>query len=76
MTGQEAARAYESLYAPTLSELLRGLPEMADGLQAQLVALYDHPNVVDAELVAANLAGAQRACLKLREVMHRQGESA
>ena len=73
MTGSDAARIYESQYAPSVEDLRHGLPEMGDGLQAQLVALYEHPNAVDAERVAANLAGAQRAVLKFREAMLREG---
>lgn len=69
-----AQRAYAALYSPTAEDLRRGLPEIAEGLQSQLMGLYARPDVDAATHVAANLAGAQRAVLRLRERLIAEGQ--
>lgn len=73
MSRADAAALYAALYAPTAAELLQSLPDMADGLRAQLYALYAHPSIDGAEGLAANLSGAARAVLRLREALLRDG---
>ncbi len=73
MTGPDAAAAYASLYAPTVEDLRRGLPEIADGLQVQLLELYARPSAPAAEMLAANLDGARRAVLRLADAIRREG---
>lgn len=72
MTGRRAATVYAALYAPSAESLRHSLPEIGDGLQAQLVALYADPSARVAETVASNLAGAQRAILRYREALLRE----
>lgn len=67
------AEGYAALYAPTAEELRRSLPEIGDGLQAQLHNLYARPSAADAERVAANLDGARRAVMRLRERLIAEG---
>ena len=54
-------------YLPRASDLARSLPEIADALHAQLCELSARPTPDGAEILAANLDGARRAVLRLRE---------
>lgn len=67
MTPGEAQTAYASLYAPSAESLRLSLPEIGEGLAAQLVELHKRPSAAAAEQVAANLDGARRAVLRYRE---------
>lgn len=69
----DAAAAYVRLYAPTVDQLRDGLPDMADGLHAQLMALYAHPTAHDCDRLAVNLSGAVRSVLRLGEALLRDG---
>jgi hypothetical protein len=60
-------------YVPSAEDLARGLPDMADGLHAQLCELSARPTPDGAEILACNLAGAHRAILRLREAILREG---
>jgi hypothetical protein len=60
-------------YAPNAEDLARSLPEIGDGLCAQLCELSARPTADGAETLAANLAGAHRAVLRLREALLCQG---
>lgn len=74
MTDTEAAlRHYARLYGPGLETQRQSLPEIGEGLLAQLVELHQHPSPAAAEQVAVNLAGAQRAVLRYREALLREG---
>lgn len=73
MTATDAA-LYAALYGPTAAELRQSLPGMAEGLHAQLDALYEHPSIEACERLAANLGGASRAVLRLREALMREAE--
>lgn len=46
-----------------------GMPEIGDGLNAQLVDLWRDPTPQRCEAVAANLGGARMAVLRLREAL-------
>lgn len=50
-----------------------GLPEIGDGLAAQLVALWRDPTPERCEAVAANLSGARMAVLRIREALLSEG---
>lgn len=73
MTGRQAAAMYAASYAPDAEALRTSLPDIGEGICAQLHELYARPSVERAERVAANLAGAQRAVLRLREALLREG---
>lgn len=73
MTGPHAAAVYAASYAPNSESLRQSLPEIGDGLQSQLVTLYADPSPRAAEALASNLAGAQRAVLRYREALLREG---
>ncbi|UWX04620.1 hypothetical protein H1235_08015 [Pseudoxanthomonas sp. NC8] len=60
---------YVSLYRPSTASQAAALVEVGEGLQRQLEDLSRDPTPERAEAVAANLAGAQRAVLRLREAL-------
>lgn len=64
---------YLAAYAPTAESLRRGIPDMADGLHAQLMELFARPCPDAAERLAANLSGAARAVLRYRERLAAEG---
>ena len=70
----EAISGYKALYAPTSAAQAQTLPDVAEGLRTQLFNLCLDPTAARAEEVAANLAGAQRAVLRLREALLREQE--
>lgn len=75
MTGpDDAARAYAALYGPSVDELRRNLPEIGSGIEAQFHELYARPSAVAAEILASNLSGAHRACLRFAEAIRREGD--
>lgn len=73
MSPQQAATVYAALYGPSADDLRSGLPDIGDGLQAQLHELFRDPTPEAAERVAINLAGAQRAVQRFREALLREG---
>ena len=73
MNGQPPAAAYAALYAPTAESIRTALPDVADGLHAQLCELSVRPTVDGCDRLAANLGGAQTAIRKLREALIREG---
>lgn len=77
MNRADAAAAYARLYAPTVDELRHShsLPDIAGGLHAQLMALYEHPTAHDCDSVAANLSGAARHAMRLGEALLRDGDN-
>ena len=54
------------LYKPDPALPRADLQDLADGLQAQLIALSEDPSPDKCETVACNLDGARRAILRLR----------
>jgi hypothetical protein len=64
---------YAALYGPSVEELRVSLPEIGDGLQAQLHELYSYPDPTAADQLAANLDSARRALLRLAEATRREG---
>lgn len=67
-----ALRDLGALYGPTAADLSCGLVDLGDGLAAQLARLQQDPDASLAEAIAANLGGAQRAVLRLREALLRE----
>lgn len=70
----QAISAYTALYAPSAATQAKTLPDIADALHAQLCDLCADPTPERAEAVAANLVGAHRAILRLREALLREQE--
>lgn len=60
---------YASLYRPSAASQAAALVEVGEALQRQLEDLARDSTPERAEAVAANLAGAQRAVLRLRETL-------
>lgn len=54
-------------YGPTAAEQANAMSELGEGLMAQLVTLSMDPTPFRCEQMAANLEGAKRAVLRLRE---------
>lgn len=60
------------LYGPSADYLAATLPDMADGLTGQLVKLSRDPTPERCDAVAANLAGARNAVLRLKAALERE----
>lgn len=73
MSAQPRTAALAALYQPSAESLRIGLPDIAEGLNAQLYELYARPCPDAADRLAANLAGASRAVLRFREALEREG---
>ncbi|KAB8180172.1 hypothetical protein FKV24_012615 [Lysobacter maris] len=58
---------------PAASDLLDTLPDMADGLQSQLIELHKRPSLDRCDHLLANLAGAIHTLQKLQAAMRREG---
>lgn len=69
---QQAVAAMTALYQPPASAQAKGMPEIGAALDAQLVALSMDPTPERCEAVAANLEGAKRAVMRLREAVQRE----
>lgn len=70
----QAISAYAALYGPSAAAQVKTLPGIADALHTQLCGLCADPTPERAEAVAANLDGARRAILRLREALLREQE--
>lgn len=57
---------------PDAQALADALPPLADGLHAQLCALFVAPSVSGAEALACSLEGARRHVLQLAEAIRRE----
>lgn len=60
------------LYGPTTEQQATTLPDIGNGLSAQLESLSRDPTPWACEVMAANLEGARRAVLRLRESLMRE----
>lgn len=65
--------ALGALYGPSPEAQAKALPEVGEGLQTQLANLSMDPTPARCEIVAANLEGARRAVLRLREGLLAEG---
>lgn len=70
---QQAVAAMTALYAPSADAQARTMLVIGAALDAQLVALSMDPTSERCAEVAANLDGARRAVLRLREATMRNG---
>lgn len=68
MTGLHAV-PFAGLYSAQVSTLANSLPDIGDGLAAQLAALQRDPTAHGCERLAANLEGARQTVLRLREAL-------
>lgn len=73
ISSPDAAALNAAAFLPSLDDLRCSLPDIGDGLQGQLHELYSRPSAAAAERVAANLDGARRAVLRLRERIISEG---
>ncbi|MGY0611708.1 hypothetical protein [Luteimonas sp. A501] len=69
MTAADYVAALARLYGMDSDALRRNLPDLGDGLHAQLVALHDAPSQSACEHLASNLEGARRYVLRLAEAI-------
>lgn len=69
MTAADTRAALGDLRA---TDLAASLPDLGDALASQLQRLSLAPDIDDAAAVAANLEGARRAVLRLREALAKE----
>lgn len=67
MTGR--VELLRGLYGPSAAQHAAGLPDIGEGLLRQLESLSADPTPWSCEAMAANLDGARRAVLRLREAL-------
>lgn len=72
---QQAVAAMTALYAPPAMAQASTMPEIGAALDTQLMALGMDPSPERCLEVAANLDGARRAVLRLREAAMREMET-
>lgn len=70
----QISSAYRALQQPTAAELGDYLPDLAEGLHAQLGELHARPCADKADRLAVNLEGARLHVLRLRERLVIEGE--
>lgn len=68
--------ALARLYGPSTETQSKALPDLGEGLRTQLENLSLDPTPARCEVVAANLDGARRAVLRLREGLVAEGRQA
>ncbi|KAF1717914.1 hypothetical protein CSC74_03130 [Pseudoxanthomonas yeongjuensis] len=73
MTTDEIVATYAVLYGPSVATLANTMPDMGEAISTQCQALRRDPTVDACEVLAANLDGARRAVLRLREALMREG---
>jgi len=61
-----------ALYNPSSASLAAALPDIGDGLAAQMANLARDPTPWACEVMAANLEGARLTVLKLREALRQE----
>lgn len=62
------------LYGQDAESLLRDLPNIGCGLEAQCRELSLRPSAAGAEILASNLDGARRHVLRIAERLRAEGE--
>lgn len=68
-----AQAVYAAQHQQTADSIRLSLPDLADGLQAQLVELHKRPSADAAEQLARNLDGARVAVMRYRERLIAEG---
>lgn len=65
----------KALYRPDLVVPVKGLVDLADAIQGQIVSLAEDPTSERFSAVLANLDGAKRAVSRIAEELHGCGEA-
>lgn len=73
MTSDEMAATYAAPYGPPATALATTMTDMGEAISTQCQALHRDPTVEACEVLAANLDGARRAVLRLRDALVREG---
>ena len=73
MSPADHVAAQAALYGLSAAEQANAMPDLGEGLMAQLVTLSMDPTPSRCEHMAANLEGARRAVLRLRERLIAEG---
>ena len=73
MASHQTVTAYSALYGPSAAALANTMTDMGEDLSAQCQALHRDSTVEACESLAANLDGARRAVLRLKESLVREG---
>ena len=72
MNASDAVTVYAGLYGPQKADMLAGLPDLADKLRAQVLALYEAPSEHRAEDLARSLSDARVATMRLADALRRE----
>lgn len=62
------------LHGPSTEAQAKSLPDIGEGLAAQLERLARDPTPWNCEVMAANLEGAKRAVMRLAEALKREAD--
>lgn len=73
MTSHQIVTTYSALYGSSATALAATMTDMGEALSTQCQALHRGPTMDACEVLAANLDGARRAVLRLRENIIREG---
>jgi len=73
MSPENTVAAYAALYGPSTESMRQSLPEIGEGLAAQLAELHKRPSPDAAEQLARNLDGARVAVMRYRERLVAEG---
>lgn len=73
MSSHQIVSAYSALYGPSAAVLASTMTDMGAALSAQCQSLHHYPTADACEVLAANLEGARRAVLRLKETLVREG---
>ncbi len=65
--------AVSAVRMPSAAEILDTLPDIAEGLQAQLIELHKRPSPDRCDRLLANLSGASRTLRTLQAALQREG---
>lgn len=76
MTDSPTAAALAALYAPGSDELLRTLPDIADGMRDRMHDLVRAPTLELAEQLMRDSAGLTTLAMKIATTMRREMERA
>lgn len=73
MSGADPQAAYAALHGPSPAELVRGLPDIADGLAARLHALARDPTLEAAEQLVRDAGGLTTLGMRLSLALRQEG---
>lgn len=72
MRSADAVNAYAGLYGSQKADLLAGLPDLAERLRAQVLALCEAPSEHRAEELARSLSDARVSMMRLADALRRE----